>query len=311
MNTSNGAKNIFLTLCFLVVCAVAFMHLFTFTVKEGQVGIVSRFSKILRDDAGHFDVHKPGIYFKWPMIEEVKYLDSRIQTLNTPKTEPFITSEKKELYIDYYVQWRIKDGSIEQFYLKTQGDTMHAEVLIRKYIESSLREQIGNLTIQEIVTGQSHNNPNEESNSKREQIMQTALVNAEQKAKELGVAIVDVRMKQINLPPAVSSSIYKRMSTERNAVAQLHRSEGKKEAERIKANADREANIKISEAEKKAKEIRAAGDAKAANIYATAYKKDIELYEFLRSMEAYKNSFSQGESVIVTDKHNQFFKYFQ
>lgn len=283
----------------------------TFVIKEGQIGIVSRLGKIQRNADNKLNLKEPGLHFKLPVIEKVKILDARIQTLNTTQAEPFITSEKKELYVDYYVQWRIDDS--EKFYLKTQGENIKADNLLRKYIEGSLREQIGHLTIQEIVTGQSNDTmgKDEESGSKREQVMQNALASTELKAKEIGISIIDVRMKQINLPPAVSNSIYQRMSTERHAVAQLHRSQGKKEAEVLKATADREAQVKIYDANRKANEIRSEGDALSTQIYANTYSKSPELFDFLRSMDAYNNSLTSGNNIIVTDENSEFFKYFR
>ncbi|MDD6177975.1 MAG: protease modulator HflC [Succinivibrionaceae bacterium] len=296
----------------LVVALVIALSSSLFIIKEGEVGLVLFFNKIQRDSENNA-VYTPGIHFKWPIFEKVIKLDQRIQTF-TSKTEPFITKEKKELYIDYYVQWRIDD--VETYYMKTRaGDKFIAENNIRKYIDNSLRAQIGNLTIQEIVTGQSASdeaNANyEDASSKREQVMQQALTSTEKQTKELGVSIVDVRMKKINLPETVSNSIYLRMRTERKAVAQLHRSLGKQKAEEIKAKADRDAKVIISEAEKKGKEIRSEGDAESTRIYAKSYSQNAALYDFLRSMEAYRNSLQNGGNVIVTGEDSEFFKYFK
>jgi membrane protease subunit HflC len=299
---------------FLWTVALFFLILFivlsssVFVIKEGEVGFVLQFGKIQRSD-NTVEI-EPGLHFKIPFIQKVYKLDKRIQTLSTNKAEPFNTTEKKEVYIDYYVQWRIDNTEI--YYTKTRADRTNAENLIRKYIDISLREQIGSLTIQELVTGQSHNKAGEEvaeTASKREQVMQKALASTLDKAKEIGVEIIDVRMKQINLPPAVSSSIYKRMSTERHAVAQLHRSKGKKQAEEIKAKADKDSKITLSNAQRKAKEIRSEGDAQSTKIYAEAYSQNPELFDFLRSMDAYRASMIEGDNIIVTDSENEFFKY--
>ena len=300
--------NLFWTVALVIIVVFFIGNMSAFVVKEGEVALVFHMCKIKRDN-NNAELG-PGIHFKWPLVEKVKILDKRIQTLSTNKPEPFITTEKKEVYIDYYVQWKI--DNTENYFITTQGEKLKAENLIRKYIDSSLREQVGSLTIQEIVTGQSRDANGKETvemSSKREQVMQEALASTLAKAKEIGVDIIDVRMKQINLPPAVSSSIYQRMSTERNAVAQLHRSQGKKEAEEIKAKADRESKVALSNAQRQAKEIRSEGDALSTKIYAEAYTQNPELFDFLRSMEAYRNSLATGDNVIVTDHDNEFLKY--
>ena len=204
---------------------------------------------------------------------------------------------------------------------------MQAEELLRRRINNSLRSQIGRLTIHQIVSGQNSgkNQATEEENvfdssdsevvavasqSKRDEVMQNALKDIGASAKALGIKIVDVRIKQINLPPEVSNSIYQRMRAERDAVAKLHRSQGRKEAEAIKAHADREVVVKIAEAERQARTLRGEGDAEATRIYAQAYKQNPQLFEFLRSMDAYKKSMSSGKDVLVLKPDSEFFKFF-
>ena len=249
------------------------------------------------------------------------------------------------MIIDSYVKWQILYAAT--YYLTTAGgNKLQAEELLRRRINNSLRSQIGRLTIHEIVSGQNNgqdaaleesdfdtvvdNAQNETttdnttdtaansqettpeatvSQSKRDEVMQNALKDIGTSAKALGIKIVDVRIKQINLPPEVSNSIYQRMRAERDAVAKLHRSQGRKDAEAIKAHADREVVVKIAEAERQARSLRGEGDAEATRIYAEAYKQNPKLFEFLRSMDAYKNSM-KGKDTLVLQPDSEFFKFF-
>lgn len=329
-----------------------------FVISEGNVGIVTRFGKVLRNSDSQLAVSDPGLHFKIPFIDKVRILDARIQTLSA-RADRFVTAEKKDLIIDSYVKWRISDPST--FYLTTAGgNIMQAEELLRRRINNSLRSQIGRLTIHEIVSGQekagsygdmdsafdsvtersalgrtlsaeekktldaddtlkvesdklSENASDMEniiSSSKRDQVMQNALRDLGKSSTELGIKIVDVRIKQINLPPEVSNSIYQRMRAERDAVAKLHRSQGRREAETIKAQADREVAVKIATAEREARRLMGAGDAEATRIYADAYTQNAELFDFLRSMDAYKKSMSKGNDVLVLKPDSEFFRYF-
>lgn len=330
-----------------------------FVINEGNVGIVTRFGKVLRNSDSELAVSNPGLHFKIPFIDKVRVLDARIQTLSA-RADRFVTAEKKDLIIDSYVKWRISDPST--FYLTTAGgNIMQAEELLRRRINNSLRSQIGRLTIHEIVSGQEKSGTYGEmdssfdsvterldlgrtvaatdksrvndaddtlkvdsdkiadsqsdvdniiSSSKRDQVMQNALRDLGKSSTELGIKIVDVRIKQINLPPEVSNSIYQRMRAERDAVAKLHRSQGRREAETIKAQADREVAIKIATAEREARRLMGAGDAEATRIYANAYTQNAELFDFLRSMDAYRKSMAKGNDVLVLKPDSEFFRYF-
>lgn len=325
-----------------------------FVISEGNVGIVTRFGKVLRNSDSELAVSTPGLHFKIPFIDKVRVLDARIQTLSA-RADRFVTAEKKDLIIDSYVKWRISDPST--FYLTTAGgNIMQAEELLRRRINNSLRSQIGRLTIHEIVSGQektgsygemdssfdsvtdkkdlgktlaiqvtnddtlkvdsdklsdtANDDENIISSSKRDQVMQNALRDLGKGSNELGIQIVDVRIKQINLPPEVSNSIYQRMRAERDAVAKLHRSQGRREAETIKAQADREVAVKIATAEREARRLMGEGDAEATRIYADAYGQNAELFDFLRSMDAYKKSMSKGNDVLVLKPDSEFFRYF-
>ncbi|HAH71023.1 MAG TPA: protease modulator HflC [Succinivibrionaceae bacterium] len=292
-----------------------------YVVSEGSIGIVTRFGKVTRSDDATLNVMQPGLHFKVPFIDKVKIMDSRIQTIDQSANR-FVTSEKKDVIIDSYVKWQIEDAAT--YYLTTAGgNRMQAEELLSRKINNSLRSQIGRLTIHEIVSGQDSDRTENEFDSqktadnstlgttKRDEVMQNALRDIGSSARDLGVRIIDVRIKQINLPPEVSNSIYQRMRAERDAVAKLHRSQGRKDAEAIRAQADREVTVKIAEAEKAARTLRGDGDAEAVKIYADAYSRNQELFEFMRSMDAYRNSMTSGNDVMVLKpKDNDFFRFF-
>lgn len=266
-----------------------------FVIDESQRGIVVQFGKVIREgDSDIPKVYEPGLHWKWPFIDDVRKLDSRIQTLDG-QADRFVTSEKKDLIIDSYVKWRIEDFS--KFYLATGGgSTIQAESLLKRKINNGLRSEIGARTITDIVSGQ------------RTEVMEDALRQMA-RSSELGIRVVDVRIKQINLPLEVSNSIYQRMRAERNAVAREHRSQGREKAEILRANIDRRVSVMIAEAERKAREARGQGDAEAAKIYAETYRKNPELFSFLRSLDAYKNSFKSGKDFMVLSTENDFFKY--
>lgn len=319
---NKNTLNISLILIF-VLAFIGFNSLYV--VTEGTKGIVTRFGKVVRDSEGKLQIVDPGLHLKAPFIDQVKALDVKIQTISS-SADRFVTSEKKDVIIDSYVKWQILDAAT--YYLTTAGgNKMQAEELLRRRINNSLRSQIGRLTIHQIVSGQNSgkNQATEEENvfdssdsevvavasqSKRDEVMQNALKDIGASAKALGIKIVDVRIKQINLPPEVSNSIYQRMRAERDAVAKLHRSQGRKEAEAIKAHADREVVVKIAEAERQARTLRGEGDAEATRTYAQAYKQNPQLFEFLRSMDAYKKSMSSGKDVLVLKPDSEFFKFF-
>ncbi len=263
-------------------------------VNEGERAIVSRFGKVLKDE-GVTRVYVPGLHVKIPVIDKIRYLDSRIQTLDGAP-DRFVTSEKKDLMVDSYVKWRIKD--FEKYYLSTNGGIKaNAETLLQRKINNDLRTEFGQRTIKEIVSG------------KRDELQIAALSNATESARDLGIEVVDVRVKQINLPENVSSSIYQRMRAERLAVAKEHRAQGKEQAEIIRATIDADVTIKIAEAERKALTVRGEGDAQAAKIYADAYNKDPEFFAFTRSLEAYKESFKGQGNVMVLEPDSEFFNY--
>jgi len=266
-----------------------------FVVQEGTRAIVIQFGKVQRDsNTGETVVFAPGLHFKLPLIDKVRKLDARIQTLDDAP-DRFVTSEKKDLIVDSYVKWRIKDFA--KYYLATGGFRDQAEALLKQKVNNGLRTEFGTRTIAEIVSGE------------RSELMQQAMSQASQSSDELGIEIVDVRVKQINLPLEVSNSIFQRMRAERTAVAKEHRSQGQEQAEIIKADIDAKVTIMLADAERNARKLRGEGDANAAKIYADTYGKSPEFYSFLRSMDAYKKSFNSKQDVLIVEPDSDFFKY--
>ena len=279
----------------VVVVLIAMLGLSAvFVVPEGQKAIVLEFSKVKKDSEDAAVVYEPGLQFKMPFIAQVRKLDSRIQTLDG-SPDRFVTSEKKDLIVDSYVKWRVKDFS--KFYLRARGDKQYAETLLQQKVNNGLSTTFGSRTIREIVSGE------------RSALMQEALSQASESAAELGIEVLDVRVKKINLPTEVSNSIFQRMRAERSAVAKEHRSEGMEKAEEIRADVDRRVIVMLADAERNARTVRGEGDALAAKIYADAYNKDAEFYSFMRSLDAYKATFKNKEDVMVLSPDSDFFKY--
>ena len=266
-----------------------------FVVEEGNKAIVIQFGKVQRD--GETDVTKvfePGLHLKLPFFDRVVTLDARIQTLDEAP-DRFVTSEKKDLIVDLYVKWKIEDFA--KYYLATGGIKSSAEILLQQKVNNGLRSEFGTRTIQQIVSGE------------RSELMDEAMEQASTSSDELGIEIIDVRVKQINLPLEVRNFIFQRMRTEREAVAREHRSEGKEKAEFIKADIDARITVMLADAERNLRKLKGEGEAQAAQIYAETYTKDPEFYSFLRSMDAYKKSFSSKQDVLVVEPDSDFFRY--
>ncbi|MDP4535081.1 protease modulator HflC [Alkalimonas collagenimarina] len=278
----------------IVVVAGLIVASALFVVPEGERAIVIQFGKIQRDAGDQVRVFEPGLHFKIPMIDTVRKLDARVQTLDD-QADRFVTAEKKDLLVNSYVKWRIRDFG--QYFLSTGGNTMQAEVLLKQYINNGLRTEFGTRTIPEIVSGE------------RTELMDSALQQAGIAAQELGIEVIDVRVKQINLPDEISISIFARMRAERQAVAREHRSRGMEEAEKIRADVDARVTVMLADAERNSRTVRGEGDAQAANIYAETYSQDAEFYSFIRSLEAYRRSFRSKDDVLVIQPDNDFFKH--
>jgi membrane protease subunit HflC len=261
-----------------------------FVVNERDLAIKFRLGEFERAD------YKPGIYFKWPFINNVVKFDRRILTLDTTP-ERYLTLEKKNVIVDAFIKWRI--SNVSNYYKTMSGDETRAAERLSKVINDGLRAEFGKRTIQEAISGE------------RSQIMSVITAQIEAQVKQFGIEVVDVRIKRIELPEEVSSSVYRRMEAERSRVAQELRSRGAEAAERIKADADRQKTVILAEAFRKAEQLRGDGDAQAAQIYAKAYSKDERFYQFYRSLDAYRNVFNKPEDVLVLDPQSEFFKYFR
>ncbi|TLU75333.1 protease modulator HflC [Mannheimia varigena] len=284
-----------------VLAVVAFVVLQSVTiVNEGERGIMLRFNKVHRDSDQKVVVYQPGIHFKMPFIDNLKVLDARIQTLDGQE-DRFVTVEKKDLLVDSYVKWRISDFG--QFYTSTGGDYQKAADLLRRKVSDRLRSEIGSRTIKDIVSGS------------RGELMagaQKALNTGEDGTERLGMKVVDVRVKQINLPNEVSASIYQRMRAERDAVAREHRSQGNEKAEIIRAEVDKKVTLILANANKTAQTLRGEGDAQAAKLYSDAFGNEPEFYSFIRSLKAYEDSFAEGQNNMMLLKPNsEFLRFMQ
>jgi membrane protease subunit HflC len=274
-----------------VLVAAVLASLALFTVDQRESAIVFQLGEIKEV------ITEPGLRAKWPLIQNVRFFDNRILTIDEPDTERFVTSEKKNLLVDSFVKWRIED--VRQYYISMNGDEARARSRLTQIINSVLREEIGRRNVQDVVSGE------------RDKIMLQVRDKVVQDAKPFGIQIVDVRLKRVELPQDVSESVYRRMEAERRAVAAQLRSQGASEAERIRAEADRDREVIIAEAYRDAQRVKGEGDAKAAAIYAKAFSESPEFYSFYRSLEAYRTSFRQRSDVLVLDPNSEFFKYFR
>lgn len=260
-----------------------------FTVDQRQFAIIFQLGEIKEV------ISEPGLTFKWPLIQNVRFFDKRILTMDSPEPERFLTAEKKPVLVDSFVKWRIHD--VKQYYISVSGDEQLARTRLSQTVNSGLREEFGKRTVHDVVSGE------------REKIMAEVLKKADADARTMGVQIVDVRLKRVDFPQEVSESVYRRMETERKRVANELRSTGAAEAEKIKADADKQREVIVAEAYRDAQKVKGAGDARAAAIYGQAMGKNPEFYAFLRSMEAYRASFKSKSDVIVVEPNSDFFKY--
>lgn len=315
-------------LMFVVCIVITLFFSFLFIIEEGHKGIILRFGKVLRDSNNHPLIYNPGLHVKMPFIEVIKTLDARIQTMDN-QADRFVTMEKKDLIIDSYIKWRISNFS--RYYLATGGgDISQAEILIKRKFSDRLRSELGKLNVQGIVTdsrnqlmtdvrdslnnGTAGDEPIEfQMNSFNEldssdvqeknifsqhNYFDSEVVNPNSMA-ALGIEIVDVRIKQINLPTEVSDAIYQRMRAERDAVARRHRSQGREEAEKLRATADYEVTRTLAEAKRQSLIIRGEADAETAQLYAKTFSEDPSFYVLIRTLRAYENSFSKENNDLM------------
>ena len=273
----------------LSLIAVIIISQSIYVVSEIERAVKLRFGEIVE-----FDV-QPGLHFKWPIVNSVKYFDGRILTLDAVP-QRYLTSEKKALMVDSFIKWRIKD--VARYFTTTGGDEERAKRLLSQRVDTGLRNEFGIRTVKEVVSGE------------RDQLMNSLASSLDTIAQqELGVEVIDLRVKKIDLPFEVSDSVYNRMRTERERLARELRAQGNEVAEKIRATADKDKTIILADAYREAEETRGSGDAKATATYAEAYTKDPEFYDFTRSLKAYQSTFQSKGDILIIDPDSDFFKY--
>jgi membrane protease subunit HflC len=273
----------------LVVAVLLVLSQALYTVDQKQYAIRFQLGEIIETQPN------AGLYFKVPLLQNVKYYDKRILTLDNAEPDRITTSEKKPLLVDFIVQWRITD--VKQYYISVQGDEEAARRRLSQTVRANLAEEFNKRTIHDAISAE------------RDKIMTTTRQKADQDAKSIGVEIVDVRLRRVELPPDVTGPVFARMESERRRVANELRSLGQAESEKIRADADRQRVVILADAYKQAQKVKGDGDAKAAAIYAQAYGANPEFYAFYRSLEAYKSSFRSKGDVMVLDPSSEFFRY--
>jgi modulator of FtsH protease HflC len=269
--------------------ALILLSMSMFVVDQRQNAIVFQLGEVVSVKTA------PGLYFKVPLMQNVRFFDSRILTLDTGEPERFITAEKKNVMVDSFVKWRIVD--VKQYYISVGGDEMRAVTRLKQTVNSSMREEFGKRTIHEVVSGE------------REQIMNVLREKTDADARKIGVQVLDVRLKRVDFPVEISESVYRRMDAERKRVANELRASGAADGEKIKADADKQRQVILAEAYREAQKTKGEGDAKASALYAASFGRDSEFYAFYRSLEAYKQSFKNKSDVMVLDPSSAFFKY--
>lgn len=273
----------------VLLAIVVIASLTLFTVDQRQNAIVFRLGEPVNV------IVRPGLYFKVPLLDNVRFFDVRILTMDSEEPERFITSEKKNVLVDSFVKFRIVD--VVQYYISVGGDEARAKIRLSQTVNDSLRAEFGKRTIHEVVSGE------------RDRIMELMRERADADARKIGVEVLDVRLKRVDLPLEVSDAVYRRMEAERKRVANELRSLGFAEAEKIRADAERQREIIIAEAYRDAQRIKGDGDARSAAIYARAFEQSPEFFAFYRSMEAYRQSFRNRGDVMVLDPSSDFFRY--
>ena len=278
-------------LLIVAVLAAIVIRMSVFTVDAREHAVKFRIGRIVQAD------YEPGLHFKIPFFENVARYPNRVLIYDEDSRERFLTGEKKNLIVDYFVTWRIVDPA--QYYRSVRGDEAAAEQRLSAIVKEGIKAAISQRTLQEVVSAE------------RTELMEEMVVQVRERSPELGIEVIDVRVKRIDLSDEVSDSVYNRMRQERSAVATQWRAEGEEEYERVRADADRQRTVILAEAYRDAERIRGAGDARAADIYAQAYSKDRDLYAFYRSMQAYRESIGRDQDVLVLQPDSEFFKFLQ
>jgi membrane protease subunit HflC len=276
---------------FLVACVVVLIlaSMSIFIVDQRQTAIVFQLGEVMRVET------TPGIKLKMPLVQNVRFFDSRILTLDSVDPERFITAEKKNVLVDSFVKWRIID--VKQYYISVGGDEARAQTRLTQTVNSTLREEFGKRTIHEVVSGQ------------RDELMHVVQEKTDIDARKIGVEVLDVRLKRVDFPLEISDSVYRRMDAERKRVANELRATGNAESEKIRADADRQREVTLAQAYRDAQKIKGEGDAKATALYAGAFGRNPEFYAFYRSLDVYKQGFKSKSDIMVLDAGSPFFKY--
>ena len=281
-----NAKGFILLVALVVLVTGAFSM---YQVAEWEKAMLFRLGEIVKTDV------QPGLHFKFPFVNNVRKFDGRILTLDV-EPERFLTAEKKNVIVDSFVMWRIHD--VKRFYTAVLGNERNARQRLEQIIKDAMRGEFSKRTVNEVVSGD------------RDTMMKELTTDANEQASQIGISIVDVRVKRVDLPSEVSNSVYRRMQAERSRVAKEFRSQGMEAAERIRADADRQRQVLIANAYRDAEQLRGEGDARAAETYAGAYNRDAEFYSFYRSLQAYQESFDGGNNMMLLEPDSEFFEYF-
>ena len=262
-----------------------------YTVDQRQNAIVFQLGEVKEV------VQKPGLHFKWPLLQNVRQFDMRILTFDDAEPLRFLTQGNRPVLVDSFVKWRIAD--VKAYFTSVQGDEFRAQTRIKQTVSGTLRDEFGVRGLHEVVSGE------------REQIMSRVRTKTEQDLQRIGVEIIDVRLKRVDLPPDVSESVYRRMEAERKRIANELRSTGAAEAEKIRADAERQREVILAEAYRDAQRVRGEGDGKSAAIYSAAFNQNPEFYSFYRSMEAYRSSFRGRNDIMLLEPNSDFLRYFR
>ncbi len=273
----------------IIIGILITLILTAFTVDQRQAAIRFRLGEVVSIYT------KPGLYFKVPLIENIRIYDTRIQTLDTKDAERIQTSEKNNVLVDSFVKYRIID--VKQFFVSTRGEITAAELRLSQSVNNDLRDEFSKRTLSEVISGE------------RDAIMENLRVKADKDARAIGLEVLDVRLKRVDLVPEISPQVYQRMESERKRVANELRATGAGEADKIKADAERQRTVILAEAYRDAQKTKGEGDAQASRIYAQAFGRNAEFYSFYRSMEAYRESFKNKSDVMVLEPNSDFFKY--
>lgn len=276
-----------------LIFAVMILNSIFFVVRQGQNAIILRLGRLVKDASTHqLTVYQPGLHWRIPLLDQLRPFDMRLQTLDI-KSSRIVTKEKKDVMVDYYVKWRIKD--LSQYFLATGGNSFKAETLLEQQLNTALRAQFGKRMIAEVVSGG------------REDVMEILRQKAQAQVMSLGIEVVDVRIKGIDLPDSTSAAIYQRMRADMQKIANRHRADGEAAAEAIKAEADAKVTVILAQAHKDAAVVRADGQAKAAAIYAESYGQNPKFFALFRRLKAYQKTFLNTGNTLVVDTQNDFF----